>query len=124
VETLAEGFDLRRQPGRRSAFFGDAGAFLGTSRMPVRTELLRRVGAVPEQITIQPTNISLRSPLFCQHPDLAEALTYYRLTQRTFFKFPAAISPKTRGSNPRFPCFVVLASLSPSIFFFSLYDES
>jgi glycosyltransferase involved in cell wall biosynthesis len=80
IETLCEGFRLQANTAEGARLFQRRGAFLGTSRMTIRAQLLRRIGLVPEAIEIQADEylFTLATVLDCALI-LPEALTYYRL---------------------------------------------
>jgi glycosyltransferase involved in cell wall biosynthesis len=53
--------------------------FLGTSRMTIRTKLLRQIGAVPEEILIQADEyLFTMAAVLCEAAILTEPLTFYR----------------------------------------------
>jgi len=97
VETLAEGFRFTAANREGALLFRRRGAFLGTSRMTVRTELLRRIGAVPEQITIQADEyLFTLAAVLSNVQILPEALTYYRLHAENLFQISGRDFSKTR----------------------------
>jgi len=62
-------------------------SFLGTSRMAFRAELLRRIGPVPEALTIQADEFLFTlGALFSEVLLLREALTFYRLHGHNLFQ--------------------------------------
>jgi len=73
--------------------------FLGTSRMSFRAELLRRIGPVPEALTIQADEFLFTlGALFSEVLLLREPLTFYRLHGQNLFQVsdgsPAALHRK------------------------------
>ena len=52
-ETLRDGFRFQANTIEGALLFRRRGAFLGTSRMTIRTKLLREIGAVPEALVVQ-----------------------------------------------------------------------
>lgn len=87
AETLREGFLFRANSREGALLFRRRGAFLGTSRMTIRTELLRRIGPVPEAIAIQADEFlfTLASAM-SNVRILPESLTYYRLHAENLFQ--------------------------------------
>ncbi|HME11618.1 MAG TPA: glycosyltransferase family A protein [Candidatus Acidoferrum sp.] len=62
-------------------------SFLGTSRMAYRSELLRRIGTVPESLTIQADEFLFTvAGLFSEVVIRREPLTYYRLHDGNAFQ--------------------------------------
>ena len=62
-------------------------SFLGTSRMAFRAELLRRIGPVPEELTIQADEFLFTlGALFSEVLLLREPLTFYRLHGLNLFQ--------------------------------------
>ena len=62
-------------------------SFLGTSRMAFRSELLRRIGAVPETLRIQADEyLFTMGALFSEVLLLREPLTFYRLHEGNLFQ--------------------------------------
>ncbi|HKN74652.1 MAG TPA: glycosyltransferase family A protein [Candidatus Acidoferrum sp.] len=94
-EVLREGFRFKANTIEGAKLFRRRGAFLGTSRMTIRTELLRRIGAVPESIEIQADEylFTLAAVLTEAHI-LAEALTYYRLHDANSFQITGRPEPQ------------------------------
>ncbi len=73
-------------------------SFLGTSRMAFRTELLRRIGPVPESLTIQADEFLFTlGALFSEVLLLREPLTFYRLHGQNLFQ----VSDGSRASLQR-----------------------
>ncbi len=62
-------------------------AFLGTSRMIFRAEILRRIGPVPESLTIQADEyLFTMGALFSEVLLLRDSLTFYRLHGQNLFQ--------------------------------------
>jgi glycosyltransferase involved in cell wall biosynthesis len=73
-------------------------SFLGTSRMAFRPELLRRIGPVPETLTIQADEFLFTlGALFSEVLLLREPLTFYRLQGQNLFQ----VSDGSRASLQR-----------------------
>lgn len=86
-ETLKEGFLFSASDLDGALMFRRRGAFLGTSRMTIRAELLRRIGPVPEPITIQADEyLFTLAAVMSRARILPEALTYYRLHGENLFQ--------------------------------------
>jgi glycosyltransferase involved in cell wall biosynthesis len=94
-ETLREGFQFQANTIEGAKLFRRRGAFLGTSRMTIRAELLRRIGPVPESIEIQADEylFTLAAVLTEAHI-LAEALTFYRLHDANSFQITGRPEPE------------------------------
>jgi glycosyltransferase involved in cell wall biosynthesis len=78
--TLREGFRFQANTLEGARIFRTRKAFLGTSRMTIRTDVLRRIGAVPEKITIQADEyLFTLAATIATGQILPEPLTYYRV---------------------------------------------
>ncbi|MBZ5527516.1 MAG: glycosyltransferase family 2 protein [Acidobacteriia bacterium] len=87
TETLREGFRFQANTMEGALLFRRRGAFLGTSRMAIRSELLRRIGSVPEEIEIQADEYLFTLASFLMEARiLPEPLTYYRLHEANRFQ--------------------------------------
>lgn len=89
AHTLREGFRFQANTLEGARVFRLRKAFLGTSRMTIRTEILRRIGPVPEKIAIQADEylFTLASAI-AEAQILRETLTYYRVHDANgFFTF-------------------------------------
>jgi Glycosyl transferase family 2 len=87
VETLREGFRFRATTIEGARLFRRRGAFLGTSRMTIRAEVLRRIGRIPEEIQIQADEyLFTLSSVLSTAEILPEALTCYRLHDANSFQ--------------------------------------
>jgi glycosyltransferase involved in cell wall biosynthesis len=97
AEILREGFCFRANTMAGARLFRRRGAFLGTSRMTIRADLLRRIGAVPEEIEIQADEylFTLAAVVMGAHI-LPEALTYYRLHEGNNFQLASGDPQKLR----------------------------
>ena len=97
VETLREGFQFQASTTGGALLFRRRCAFLGTSRMTVRADLLRQIGPVPEAIEIQADEylFTLAAVLACAQI-LPEALTYYRLHEANSFQLAGNDPQRTR----------------------------
>jgi hypothetical protein len=86
-ETLRENFQFQANSLAGAHLFRRRGAFLGTSRMTIRADLLRRIGPVPEQIKIQADEylFTLACVLMVAHI-LPYALTFYRMHDQNRFQ--------------------------------------
>jgi hypothetical protein len=95
AEILREGFRFRANTIEGGKLFRRRGAFLGTSRMSIRAELLRRIGAVPELIEIQADEYFFTlACVLAEAQILPEALTYYRLHDANSFHFTDRPEPQ------------------------------
>ncbi len=87
IEILREGFRFQANTVEGARLFRRRGAFLGTSRMTLRAELLRRIGTVPEAIEIQADEYLFTLAAVLEGAlILPEALTYYRLHEENSFQ--------------------------------------
>jgi hypothetical protein len=94
TEILREGFQFQANTIEGGRLFRRRGAFLGTSRMTIRAELLGRIGSVPESIEIQADEyLFTLAAVLTEVKILAEALTYYRMHDAN--RFQLADSPET-----------------------------
>ncbi len=93
--TLGEGFRFRANTVEGGLLFRRRGAFLGTSRMTIRSALLRRIGTVPESIAIQADEylFTLASAM-AEVEILPEALTYYRMHDANAFQITNKPNPQ------------------------------
>lgn len=97
TESLREGFRFQVNTLESARLFRRRGAFLGTSRMTIRAELLRQVGAVPEAIEIQADEyLFTLTAALAEVQILPEALTYYRLHQANSFQVAGRDPQKLR----------------------------
>ena len=85
-ESLRDGFLFQANTLEGASLFRRRGAFLGTSRMTIRTALLRNIGAVPEALQVQADEYlyTLASVLSRAHI-LPETLTFYRVHESNGF---------------------------------------
>jgi glycosyltransferase involved in cell wall biosynthesis len=80
TETLREGFRFQANTIEGARLLRRRGSFLGTSRMTIRTDLLRRIGPVPDAIEVQADEfMSSLAAVSAGAQILPQALTYYRL---------------------------------------------
>ncbi|HEV1996366.1 MAG TPA: glycosyltransferase [Candidatus Acidoferrum sp.] len=87
AEILREGFRFQANTIEGARLFRRRGAFLGTSRMTIRADLLRRIGPVPEAIEIQADEyLFTLAAVLAGAQILPEALTYYRLHEANSFQ--------------------------------------
>jgi glycosyltransferase involved in cell wall biosynthesis len=94
TEILREGFQFQANTIEGGKLFRRRGAFLGTSRMTIRAELLRRIGPVPESIEIQADEyLFTLAAVLAEVKIVAEALTYYRMHDAN--RFQLVDSPET-----------------------------
>ena len=97
AEILREGFRFQANTIAGAHLFRRRGAFLGTSRMTIRADLLRRIGAVPEEIEIQADEyLFTLAAVIVGAQILPEALTYYRLHEANNFQLASHDSQKLR----------------------------
>lgn len=86
-ETLREDFQFQANSVAGAKLFRRRGAFLGTSRMTIRAELLRRIGPVPEQIKIQADEyLFTLACVLTLAQILPSTLTFYRMHDQNRFQ--------------------------------------
>lgn len=80
-----------------AALFRTRGAFMGTSRMTVRAEVLKQIPAVPQDLTIQADEyLYTLSAAICQVRILTDPLVYYRLHDSNGFQMSTSDPPRMR----------------------------
>lgn len=101
TETLLEGHQFRANTVKGGELFRRRGAFLGTSRMTIRLQVLRGIGAVPEGIRIQADEyLFTLAAVLAEAEILPEALAFYRLHDRNLFQLTNRPDPaKLRGKQ-------------------------
>jgi glycosyltransferase involved in cell wall biosynthesis len=96
-ETLREGFRFQANTMEGAKLFRRRCAFLGTSRMTIRADLLRRIGPVPEAIEVQADEyLFTLAAVLAGARILPETLTYYRLHEDNNFQMSGNDSQKLR----------------------------
>lgn len=86
-EILLDGFRFRANTMEGARLLCRRGSFLGTSRMTISTDLLRRIGPVPQPLTVQADEyLSTLAAVLVGVQILPEALTYYRLHDSNAFQ--------------------------------------
>jgi Glycosyl transferase family 2 len=96
-ETLREGFRFQANTVEGARQLRVRGAFLGTSRMTVRREVLRRIGAAPEALRVEADEyIFTLAAALALAEILPEALTYYRLHEGNAFQLARNDATKAR----------------------------
>ncbi len=79
-ETLRAGFRFQANTVEGVYLFRRRGSFMGTSRMAIRADLLRRIGPVPESLLVQADEyLFTLASVLSSAQILPETLTYYRL---------------------------------------------
>jgi len=87
AETLREGFGFRADAMEGARLLQRRGAFLGTSRMTIRAEVLQRTGIVPEAIRVQADEyLFTLAATLADAQILPEVLTYYRMHDANSFQ--------------------------------------
>jgi glycosyltransferase involved in cell wall biosynthesis len=110
AEILREGFRFQANTMEGALLFRRRGAFLGTSRMTIRADLLRRIGPVPEEIEIQADEyLFTLAAVLVGAQILPEALTYYRLHEANSFQLASNDPQKLRRKQK------ALAALAKSL---------
>jgi GT2 family glycosyltransferase len=89
-QTLADGFRFQANTLDGAHLFRRRGGFFGTSRMAVRSGLLRRIGPVPQPVVVQADEyLFTLAAVLAAGQILPEPLTYYRLHDANGFHFSA-----------------------------------
>lgn len=84
--------------------------FLGTSRMTYRTEILRRIGLVPEALRFEADEyLFTLAGLFAEIMILGQALTFYRLHEKNLFQIADGDARAVRAKQK------VLAALAEAL---------
>lgn len=97
AEILRDGFRFQAITIEGARLFRRRGAFLGTSRMTIRGELLRRIGPIPETIEIQADEyLFTLAAVLAGAQILPETLTYYRLHEGNSFQIARHDAEKLR----------------------------
>jgi len=111
AEVLREGFQFQANTIDGALLFRRRGAFLGTSRMTIRSDLLRRIGPVPEGIKIQADEyLFTLATVLAGAKILPETLTYYRLHEGNSFQLASHDRQKLRRKQASLA--ILAASLS------------
>jgi GT2 family glycosyltransferase len=85
-EILRDGFRFQANTVEGALLFRRRGSFLGTSRMTIRTKLLREIGPVPEALIVQADEyLYTLASVLAGAQILPETLTYYRLHESNGF---------------------------------------
>ncbi|HTU34330.1 MAG TPA: glycosyltransferase family A protein [Candidatus Acidoferrum sp.] len=91
TEALRGGFNFRANTVEGARLFRVRRSFMGTSRMTIRTGLVRTIGAVPEGIAIEADEYLFTLAAVLSHVQiLGEALTYYRLHDANLYQITRA----------------------------------
>jgi GT2 family glycosyltransferase len=87
TEVLREGFRFRADTLEGAKLFRRRRSLLGTSRMTIRRELLRRIGQVPPAIRVQADEyLFTLAAVLATAEILPDALTYYRMHDANAFQ--------------------------------------
>jgi glycosyltransferase involved in cell wall biosynthesis len=87
MDVLREGYHFRADTVEGAKLFRRRGAFLGTSRMTIRRNLLGRIGPVPERIRVQADEyLFTLAAILAYARILEEPLTFYRLHESNAFQ--------------------------------------
>jgi hypothetical protein len=87
AETLRDGFRFQANTVEGAHLFSVRASFLGTSRMTMRAEILRRIGPVPEPLVVQADEYLFTvASVLAGVLILPESLTYYRMHDANGFQ--------------------------------------
>ncbi|HEY0704388.1 MAG TPA: glycosyltransferase [Candidatus Acidoferrales bacterium] len=87
AETLRDGFRFQANTLEGAHLFSVRASFLGTSRMTIRAEILRRIGPVPAPLVVQADEyIFTLASVMSGVQILPEPLTYYRMHDANGFQ--------------------------------------
>jgi glycosyltransferase involved in cell wall biosynthesis len=97
TEVLREGFRFQADTLEGARLFRLRRSLLGTSRMTIRTEVLRRIGPVPNSIVIEADEyLFTLAAALCVAKILPKPLAYYRLHDANLFLISAEDPEKLR----------------------------
>jgi glycosyltransferase involved in cell wall biosynthesis len=100
TETLREGFQFQANNLEGAKLFRLRKSLLGTSRMAIRSEVLRRIGPVPEAIRVQADEyLFTLAAVLTPARILPEPLTFYRFHDANGFQFSDMDPAKLRNLN-------------------------
>jgi glycosyltransferase involved in cell wall biosynthesis len=86
-QTLRDGFRFQANTVEGVHLFSVRGGFLGTSRLTMRTEILRRIGPVPDALVVQADEYLFTvGSVLAGVLILPETLTYYRMHDANLFQ--------------------------------------
>jgi glycosyltransferase involved in cell wall biosynthesis len=109
-EILLEGFRFRADTIEGAHLFCRRGSFLGTSRMTIRTGLLRSIGPVPQSLAIQADEyLFTLAAVLAGVQILPKTFTYYRLHDQNAFQMTISDPKRLRRKQE------VLAELARSL---------
>lgn len=90
LETLRESLHFQANTLEGARLFRVRGSLLGTSRMTIRAEVLRRIGPVPEALVVEADEyLFTLASVLAGAEILSETLTYYRLHEANGFQLSA-----------------------------------
>jgi glycosyltransferase involved in cell wall biosynthesis len=97
AETLRDGFRFQANSMEGAELFRRRGAFLGTSRMTIRADVLRRIGVVPQAIEVQADEyLFTMAAAMTSAQILPETLTYYRMHDANSFQLASHDTQRLR----------------------------
>ncbi|HKS82412.1 MAG TPA: glycosyltransferase family A protein [Candidatus Acidoferrales bacterium] len=100
TETLRKGFQFQANNIQGAQILRCRGSFLGTSRMAIRSEILRRIGPVPEAIRVQADEyLFTLAAVLAPARILPEPLTFYRLHDANAFQLPVFDVARVRSKQ-------------------------
>jgi glycosyltransferase involved in cell wall biosynthesis len=100
TEVLREGFRFRANTPEGARLFRLRQSLMGTSRMTIRADLLRRIGPVPSALRIQAdAYLFTLAAVLAEAHILPEALTYYRYHDENGFQLAATDPARLRNKQ-------------------------
>jgi len=100
TEVLREGFHFRAKTPEGARLFRLRQSLMGTSRMTIRADLLRRIGLVPPAVRIQAdAYLFTLAAVLADARILPEALTYYRYHDQNGFQLAATDPARLRNKQ-------------------------
>jgi GT2 family glycosyltransferase len=97
TEVLGDGFRFHANTLQGARLLSRRGAFLGTSRMTIRTSILRKIGPIPEGIRIQADEyLFTLASVLSSVEILPDVLTYYRQHDANLFQLSGDDPEKLR----------------------------
>lgn len=100
AEVLREGFRFRADTVEGAKLFRRRKSLLGTSRMTIRRDILRRIGRVPEAIRVQGDEYLFTMAAACSWTRILEyPLTYYRMHDSNAYQLAGHYSGALRNKQ-------------------------
>lgn len=96
-EVLREGFRFRANTLEGALLLRLRKSLLGTSRLAMRVDLLRKIGAVPEELTVEADEFLFTlGAVLAETQILPDVLTFYRLHDKNGFQISTNVPERSR----------------------------